>query len=89
MCTRSHTRLLQEQRNMAQPPAFIKKSLLKWAITGLDLSDSGFSKLHSKESKYPDDKELYDLKPEKILSVRTMCKDKVAKICANVMLRGK
>ena len=84
MRTRRQTRLLQG--NMAAPPAppaFIKKSLSKWAITGLDLSDSGFSKLHSKESKYPEDKELYDLKPEKFLSVRTMCKDKVAKICAN------
>ena len=41
-----------------------KKKLLKWALQGLDISDSGFNKLHSKESHYDKDKKLYDLNPE-------------------------
>ena len=58
-----------------------KKSLSKWAIEGLDLSDSGFSKLHSKESKFDGDK-LYDLDQETFLSVRNLCNQKVKKIHA-------
>ena len=54
--------------------------MLSWRPCSKRSNTCGFV---SKESKYPEDKELYDLKPEKFLSVRTMCKDKVAKICAN------
>jgi hypothetical protein len=49
--------------NIAQP--IILKSLSKWAVLGLDLTDSGFSKLYSKESTFHDDKVKYDLQPEK------------------------
>ena len=47
------------------PPPIVKKTLSKWGIEGLDLSDPGFSKLHSKESKYSDNKAKYNLEPEK------------------------
>jgi hypothetical protein len=49
--------------NIAQP--IILKSLSKWAVLGLDLTDSGFSKLYSKEYTFHDYKVKYDLQPEK------------------------
>ena len=45
-----------------------KKKLSKWNVEGLDISDAGFSKLHSKESRYEEDKKKYNLEPEKFRS---------------------
>lgn len=46
-------------------PAINKKALSKWAIVGLDLKDSGFSKLHNKESTFNEKiMKKYDLNPE-------------------------
>ena len=42
-----------------------KKKLSKWSTTGLDIADAGFSKLQLKESKYEDNKQKYNLEPEK------------------------
>ena len=54
------------QVNVVQnQPAIVMKSLSKWGMVGLDLSDAGFSKLHSKESKYSESKAKYNLEPEK------------------------
>jgi hypothetical protein len=77
----------------AQPPPFViypgaaaganplrpitKKSLSKWGMTGLDLSDAGFSKLHSKESKFSDTQTKYNLEPEKFESYRETLIQKV------------
>ena len=52
------------------PAPITKKSLSKWAIRGLDLSDSGFSKLHSQESKFSNDKTKYNLEPENFESYK-------------------
>ena len=43
---------------------FTLKGLSKWSIAGLDLSDSGFSKLHSTEIKFESSKKKYDLADE-------------------------
>lgn len=40
----------------------VKKSISKWSIQGLDLTDAGFSKLQAKEATYPDETKKYDLK---------------------------
>ena len=60
------------------PVAPIKKKLSKWATTGLDLSDPGFSKLHSKESHFSDDKMAkYDLQADKFESFKQNLIEKV------------
>ena len=56
--------------NVPAPAPITKKSLSKWAIRGLDLTDSGFSKLHSQESKFSSDKTKYNLEPEKFESYK-------------------
>ena len=76
-----HTSNASETTKAPATTTISKKSLSKWAIEGLDLGDSGFSKLHSKESKFDGDK-LYDLDPETFLSVRNLCHQKVKKIHA-------
>jgi hypothetical protein len=56
----------EELNQNPQPrPAIVLKSLSKWATVGLDLSEAGFSKLHSQESKFSDDKPKYNLEPDK------------------------
>ena len=42
----------QQVNVVNNPPVIVKKSLSKWDVIGLDLSDAAFSKLHSKESKF-------------------------------------
>ena len=49
-------------RNMS---TISRKILSLWAKEGLDLTDSAFTKLHSKESKLEEGQEKHDLKPEK------------------------
>jgi hypothetical protein len=61
----------------------VKKSLLKWRMRGLDLSDSGFSKLHDKESKFDSSKETqYNLEPEKFENYKQTLIQKVNRIHA-------
>lgn len=55
----------QGQQPQQNQPVIILKSLSKWATRGLDLSEAGFSKLHSQESKFNDDKPKYNLQPDK------------------------
>jgi hypothetical protein len=58
--------ILQVNVPPANPQPIVKKSLSKWGIRGLDLTDAGFSKLHDKESKFDASKEThYNLEPEK------------------------
>ena len=47
-----------------QTMAYVKKKLSKWSTVGLDITDTGFSKLHAKESKYEDGRKKYNLEPE-------------------------
>ena len=64
------------------PQPIVKKSLSKWAIRGLDLSDAGFSKLHSNESKLSSDKTQYNLEPEKFESFKNTLIQKVNRMHA-------
>jgi hypothetical protein len=66
-----------------QPAVIVKKSLSKWGMRGLDLSDSGFSKLHDKESKFDSSKETqYNLEPEKFENYKQTLIQKVNRIHA-------
>jgi hypothetical protein len=69
-------------------PALIRKSLSKWAQVGLDLSDAGFNKLHSKESHFPDDDKKYDLEPEKFVSFKQNLIEKVNRMHANDIMQA-
>ena len=70
--------------NVQQPPTpIVKKSLSKWGMRGLDLTDSGFSKLHDKESKFDLSKETqYNLEPEKFENYKQTLIQKVNRIHA-------
>ena len=59
-----------------------KKILSLWAKEGLDLTDSAFNKLHSKESKLEEGREKYDLKPEKFRKFAKHILDKVVRMHA-------
>ena len=59
-----------------------KKILSLWAKEGLDLTDSAFNKLHSKESKFEEGREKYDLKPEKFRKFAKHILDKVVRMHA-------
>ena len=48
--------------------AFHKKGLSKWGTEGLDIADSGFSKLHSKEQHFETAKTKYDLSNDTFLT---------------------
>ncbi len=61
-------------------PNIVKKSLSKWGMIGLDLSDPGFSKLHAKESKFSDTQTKYNLEPEKFESYKEALIQKVNRI---------
>ena len=65
-----------------QQPAFTFKGLLKWSIIGLDLTDSGFNKLHSKESTFESSKIKYNLEPEKFKNYTKDLIEKVGRIHA-------
>ena len=66
----------------AVPPPIVLKSLSKWAVVGLDLTDTGFSKLYSKESHYSDDKPKYDLQPERFEEYKNELIEKVNRMNA-------
>lgn len=73
--------IVHQQPIMAAPNPIVKKSLSIWATSGLDLSDSGFSKLHSKESTFPEDKSVkYDLEPEKFEAYKQNLIEKINRI---------
>ena len=72
--------LLERQRTMTT--AIKYKSLSKWSIPGLDMTDSGFAKLHDKESKFEDDRKQYDLDSSKFKSYVDHLKEKVNRIHA-------
>ena len=38
------------------PPVVKKKGLSQWGITGLDITNPAFSKLHGKEQRFEDDR---------------------------------
>lgn len=67
---------------------FVRKSLSKWAQVGLDLSDTGFNKLHSKESHFSDDDKKYDLEPEKFVSFKQSLIEKVNRMHANDIMQA-
>ena len=60
-----------------------RKILSLWAKEGLDLTESAFSKLHSKESKFEEGRENYDLKPETFRKFAKHLIDKVVRIYAS------
>lgn len=62
--------------------SYTLRGLSKWSIEGLDLSDSGFSKLHDKESKFESSKTKYDLAPEKFKDYANDLIEKVERIHA-------
>ena len=53
-----------------------------WAKEGLDLTDSAFNKLHSKESRYEDKREKFDLQPETFRKFAKNLIDKVIRMHA-------
>ena len=59
-----------------------RKILSLWAKEGLDLTESAFSKLHSKESKFEENREKYDLKPETFRKFAKHLSNKVIQIYA-------
>ena len=83
MSTDRARRLQARQARIARRAAAMSvtyKSLSKWSIQGLDMSDSGFAKLHDKESKFEDDKKQYDLDPAKFKRYVDNLKEKVNRI---------
>ena len=60
----------------------VKKTLSHWAKRGLDLTDSGFSKLQSKEATFDDNIPKFDLEPEKFFTYKKMILEKVERIQA-------
>jgi hypothetical protein len=73
---------VNQQVNPPAPPPIVLKSLSKWAVVGLDLTDTGFSKLYSKESHYADDKPKYDLQPERFEEYKNELIEKVNRMNA-------
>ena len=62
---REQRRLQREARVRPSPmTAMIRKPLSKWGVKGLNLADTGFSKLHANESKYEESRKKYDLSSE-------------------------
>ncbi len=61
---------------------FTFQGLSKWSTVGLTLTDTGFSKLHSKESQYEKDKTKYDLSPENFRTYTRNLIEKVERIHA-------
>ena len=61
-----------------------RKILSLWAKEGLNLTQSSFSKLHSKESKFEEGREKYDLKPETFRKFAKHLIDKVVQMYATM-----
>lgn len=62
--------------------AIVKKGLSKWGSTGLDISDSGFSKLHAKEQSFESTRKHYDLANETFLTYTDHLIEKVHRMYA-------
>ena len=57
---------------------------MKWGITGLDISDAGFNKLHSKEQTFEESsRKRYDLEKEGFLNYSNNLIEKVIRIYGN------
>ena len=69
---------------VAPAPALItKKKLSKWGITGLDITDAGFSKLHSKEQTFEESsRKHYNLEKTGFLNYANNLVEKVKRIYA-------
>lgn len=76
----------QQQQQPPAPPVITKKSLSKWAMVGLDLSEAGFSKMHSKESHFSDEDKRYDLNPENFENFKQGIIEKVNRMHANEIM---
>jgi hypothetical protein len=66
-----------------QPRIAVKKTLSKWAQVGLNLSDPGLSKLHSKELYFLDNNKKYDLELEKFEAFKQNLIEKVNRMHSN------
>jgi hypothetical protein len=64
------------------PATIVKKKLSRWALQGLDISEAGFSKLHSKESHFEKDGKHYDLNPESFKTYRDGLIEKIERMFA-------
>lgn len=60
----------------------VKKGLSKWGTVGLDISDSGFSKLHAKEQTFESSRKHYDLANDTFLIYTDHLIEKVNRIYA-------
>ena len=69
-------------------PAIVLKPLSKWATRGLDLAEAGFSKLHSQECKYNDDKPKYELQPDKFEVWKNELIEKINRMHAVAVFTG-
>jgi hypothetical protein len=74
--------LIAASTTAAAPTPVARKQLIKRGTTGLNISDPGFSKLHSKEMKFESTKTLYDLEKEKFLNFSNNLVEKVNRIYA-------
>ncbi len=61
---------------------FTKKGLSKWGTQGLDISDSGFSKLHAKEQMLETNRKQYDLTQDTFLNYTDHLIEKVNRMYA-------
>ena len=68
--------------NISGNTNFTLKGLSKWSKEGLDLTDLGLSKLHSKESTFEKDKKKYDLSSETFKTYIELLIEKVERIHA-------
>jgi len=75
-------RQLVDRRATANMATYVFKGLSKWSTEGLDLGDSGFSKLHSTESKFEKDKKKYNLSSETFKTFTENLIEKVERIHA-------
>ena len=88
MSTDRARRLQARQARIARRAAAMSvtyKSLSKWSIQGLDISDAGFAKLHDKELKFEDDEKQYDLDPAKFKRYVDNLKEKVNRTILHVL----
>ena len=69
-------------QNPPVPANFTLMGLSKWSKVGLDLTDSGFNKLHSKESTYEKEKKKYNLSSKRFKLYTDNLIEKVERIHA-------
>jgi hypothetical protein len=74
--------MASDDSTTATTQVIVKKKLSRWALQGLDISEPGFSKLHSKESHFEKDGKHYDLNPETFRTYRDGLIEKVERMFA-------